>query len=133
MYLQGDPMKYLAALAVIVGGIAGGAVEQTPAPTPAAVIAPVAEPTTSSTTTTTTTAPAPTTTTTVVQATPTVPIHDGRPQAAEGQTVDDAVIIADDGFGFPVETGAAEVRRLGDPYDTSDLAELCVVKPWLCE
>lgn len=67
-----------------------------------------------------------------VQATPETPIHDGRPQAPDGQTVEDATVIPDDGFGFPVETGGSEIARLGRPYDVSDLAELCIPKPWLC-
>ncbi len=74
-----------------------------------------------------------TTTTVPIQATPAVPVHDGRPQAAAGQTVDDATVIPDDGFGYPVETGHSEIARLGDVYDTSDLAEVCEAKPWLCE
>lgn len=68
-----------------------------------------------------------------VQATPAQPIHDGRPQEPGGQSIADAVTITDDGFGFPVETGAAEVRHLSRPRDLADLAELCGIKPWLCD
>jgi hypothetical protein len=77
--------------------------------------------------------PPPPIATVAVQATPDVPIHDGRPQEAEGQTAADAVIIPDDGYGFPVETGPAEIGRLGGPRDLSDLTEICGVKPWLCD
>lgn len=68
-----------------------------------------------------------------VQASPTQPVHDGRTQEPGGQTIADVVTITDDGFGFPVETGAAEIRRLGRPSDLADLAELCGIKPWLCD
>lgn len=70
-----------------------------------------------------------------IQATPEIPIHDGQPQAPEGQTALDATIIPDDGYGFPVETGPAEIRRLtrpSRPLSAGDL-ELCGVKPWLCD
>lgn len=69
-----------------------------------------------------------------VQATPAVPLHDGRPQEPAGQTAVDATVIPDDGFGFPVETGPAEIGRLGGRYDVSGLVgDICVPKPWLCE
>jgi len=69
----------------------------------------------------------------VVQASPAVPIHNGRPQEPAGETAADAVVVADDGYGFPVETGPAEIRRFGQPRDLSGLAEICGVKPWLCD
>lgn len=77
--------------------------------------------------------PPPAATITVEQATPEQPIHDGRPQEPAGQTVADAQVIPDDGFGFPVETGRSEIRRLGGTRDLTDLAEICGVKPWLCD
>jgi len=68
-----------------------------------------------------------------IQAAPTAPIHDGRPQEAEGETAADATVVADDGYGFPVETGPAEIRRFGRPRDLTGLEEICTVKPWLCD
>lgn len=96
-----------ASLLLTVATFAGGEAPPPPPPAPVEIVAPV-------------------------QATPEVPIHDGRPQAPEGQTALDATIIPDDGWGFPVETGPAEIRSLKRPYDVADLAELCVPKPWLC-
>jgi len=90
----------------------------------------LAPPTNSVSTTSTST----TSTTRPIMATPTQPLQDDQPLAPEGQTVEDATVIADDGFGFPVETGHSEVSRLGETYDVSDLAEFCAeAKPWLCE
>jgi hypothetical protein len=130
---------------VLIGGMAIG-LAATAGATPGASPAPVV---TGPTTPTTAAAPAEVTTTTAplmvnpaqpirvpiapVPATPTKPLHDARPQEAPGETAADTVTIADDGFGNPVSTGAAEVRRLGQPYDTSDLADVCVAKPWLCD
>jgi hypothetical protein len=68
-----------------------------------------------------------------IQATPAVPIHDGRPLELGGQTAADATVIPDDGYGFPVETGPAEIARFGQPRDLSNLAELCGIKPWMCD